>query len=87
MIILLNDYRENIIKYYKYYKILYVNIIKIDIPSDQIKSNIIDKILNINIIINNNLKILFPIKIFVFLTIYNCRWVKIYIHIVLFVNF
>lgn len=73
MIILLNDYRENIIKYYKYYKILYVNIIKIDIPSDQIKSNIIDKILNINIIINNNLKILFPIKIFVFLTIYNCR--------------
>lgn len=58
---------------YKYYKILYVNIIKIDIPSDQIKSNIIDKILNINIIINNNLKILFPIKIFVFLTIYNCR--------------
>lgn len=58
---------------YKYYKILYVNIIKIDISSDQIKSNIIDKILNINIIINNNLKILFPIKIFVFLTIYNCR--------------
>lgn len=34
MIILLNNYRENIIKYYKYYKILYVNIIKIDIPSD-----------------------------------------------------